>query len=537
MSLAADMTLIFQALPGAYLVLSPALLIEAVSDAYLAATLTTRAQLLGQYLFEAFPDNPAAPEAQAVVRLRASLQEVLATRQPHQMARQHYDVPDPHQPGHFVERYWQPVNTPVLGPDGAVRYVIHHVVDVTEQVRAEWVRAVQERLIETVFEQAPTAIWVTRGPSHIVELVNPRMARFLGRAPSELLGRPYFEVMTELVGLGLPALLQQAWEQGKPLVLEEFAAKLPYHGPDEVTHCTFVLQPLRDEAGQITRLACVVTDVSEQVHARHQVQRLNQELAALNEVLTTTNEELRESNTHLTRTNADLDTFIYTASHDLKSPITNIEGLLLALGDVLPIEVRQGELVAHLLTLLDDTVHRFRNTITQLTDLVRLQQSQQGLVEQLDLAAVLESVIHDLAPEIQAAGATVQVAIPAGLRVGFVPANLRSIVYNLLSNAVKYRAPDRATQVWVRAAPHPNTVTLSVQDNGLGLDEVQQGRLFQVFQRLHTHVEGTGVGLYMIKRLIENGGATIAVSSTPGVGTTFTATFCTQHLGVVRGKP
>jgi signal transduction histidine kinase len=64
-----------------------------------------------------------------------------------------------------------------------------------------------------------------------------------------------------------------------------------------------------------------------------------------------------------------------------------------------------------------------------------------------------------------------------------------------------------------------------VRDNGLGMSESQQERLFRAFQRLHTHVEGTGVGLYMIKRLIENGGATIAVSSEPGVGTTFAVTF------------
>ncbi|RZK27662.1 MAG: ATP-binding protein, partial [Hymenobacter sp.] len=125
----------------------------------------------------------------------------------------------------------------------------------------------------------------------------------------------------------------------------------------------------------------------------------------------------------------------------------------------------------------------------------------------------------------RAAGATVHVQVPVDLRVTFIPASLRSIAYNLLSNAVKYRAPDRPAQVWMRAEQQAGVITLAVQDNGLGLDPTQQGRLFQVFQRLHTHVEGTGVGLYMIKRLIENGGATISVSSEPGVGTTFTVTF------------
>jgi len=98
-------------------------------------------------------------------------------------------------------------------------------------------------------------------------------------------------------------------------------------------------------------------------------------------------------------------------------------------------------------------------------------------------------------------------------------------VYNLLSNALKYRDPARPAQVWLQTEQLPQGVVLTVRDTGLGLTESQQQRLFQVFQRLHTHVEGSGVGLYMIKRLIENAGATIAVTSIPGVGTTFTVTF------------
>ncbi len=104
---------VFQALPGAYLLLSPDFNIEAVSDAYLSETLTERHQLVGRYLFDVFPDNPLAPEAHAVRNLRASLAQVLATGQPHQMALQHYDVPDPERPGQFAARYWLPANTPI----------------------------------------------------------------------------------------------------------------------------------------------------------------------------------------------------------------------------------------------------------------------------------------------------------------------------------------------------------------------------------------------------------------------------------------
>ncbi|GAB3637937.1 hypothetical protein GCM10027422_35270 [Hymenobacter arcticus] len=88
--------------------------------------------------------------------------------------------------------------------------------------------------------------------------------------------------------------------------------------------------------------------------------------------------ELKQVNEQLRRTNVDLDTFVYMASHDLKAPITNIEGILLALRDTLPPLVQQDEVVARLLALLDDTVARFQLTIAQLTDISRLQLAHTG---------------------------------------------------------------------------------------------------------------------------------------------------------------
>jgi signal transduction histidine kinase len=234
---------------------------------------------------------------------------------------------------------------------------------------------------------------------------------------------------------------------------------------------------------------------------------------------------LQESNRQLTRTNVDLDTFVYTASHDLKAPITNIEGILQALRDTLPAAVQQDNTIGHLLNMLDQTVARFQLTITQLTDISRLQVAHVGPAEPVHLATVVEDVRLDLIPALAAAHTHLTVEVAPALLVSFSLANLRSIVYNLLSNAIKYCAPDRPSQVRVRAEQTPHAVVLTVQDNGLGLSELQQRRLFGLFQRLHTHVEGTGVGLYISKRLIENAGGTITVQSQPNEGSTFTVTF------------
>ena len=88
------------------------------------------------------------------------------------------------------------------------------------------------------------------------------------------------------------------------------------------------------------------------------------------------------------------------------------------------------------------------------------------------------------------------------------------------------RHPERVPHVTLRAIDAGECVELAVQDNGLGLNAPYQQRLFGLFQRLHTHVEGTGAGFYMVKRMVENAGGTITVQSQEGVGTAFTVQLC-----------
>jgi PAS domain S-box-containing protein len=124
---------LFESLPGLYLVLTPDYRIVAVSNAYLKATLTRREAILGRGLFEVFPDNPGDPAADGVRNLRASLEQVAQNKAANTMAIQKYDVR--RADGVFEERYWSPINSPVLGADGSMVYIIHRVEDVTDFVK------------------------------------------------------------------------------------------------------------------------------------------------------------------------------------------------------------------------------------------------------------------------------------------------------------------------------------------------------------------------------------------------------------------
>ncbi|MEE1783796.1 SpoIIE family protein phosphatase [Streptomyces sp. SP17BM10] len=131
-----DYQSVFQSLPGAVALLTTDLVYADVNGAYLLLSGRTREQLVGRYLFDVFPDNPDDPAATGVRNLHASLRRVVATRERDTMALQRYDVEDLERPGTWQERYWSPVNTPVLAPDGSVALLLHRVEEVTELIKA-----------------------------------------------------------------------------------------------------------------------------------------------------------------------------------------------------------------------------------------------------------------------------------------------------------------------------------------------------------------------------------------------------------------
>ncbi|GHK01676.1 SpoIIE family protein phosphatase [Streptomyces sp. NPDC003753] len=131
-----DYTAVFTALPSPCLVLGTDLVIADANPAFCEVTGRSRVELVGQYLFDAFPDNPADPEADGVTTLKASLHRVLSSGQTDHMALQKYDIPVADNPEVFKERWWTAINVPVLDPDGKVAWIIHRSEDMTDVVHA-----------------------------------------------------------------------------------------------------------------------------------------------------------------------------------------------------------------------------------------------------------------------------------------------------------------------------------------------------------------------------------------------------------------
>jgi PAS domain S-box-containing protein len=515
---------ILAALPGNFMLLlpdAPTYTILAMSEELLRQTGRQAAQVVGQSVFVAYPENPGEAANSGPAQMRTALEATLRNQQPYHLPLMRYDMPTPD--GTFEERYWSGCSQAVLSDQGEVLYLVFTSIDMTAQLRANnEQRAVQqaaesEARFRTLVAQAPVAMSLTRGPEVIVEAVNEPMLRLMHQPTAEaVLGRRMVEVMPEAESQAILRMAQEVTETGQPFRGSERPVTLHANGDVQPSFFNISYTPFIEQ-GQVTGLIHVAIDVTEQVLARQQVQQLN-------DALLQSNTELHASNQRLTRTNADLDNFIYTASHDLWNPISNIEGLLTALRHDLTLPAGTAA-VAELLELMQDSVDRFKRTIRNLTDVARLQQAHAPLATEIDLVRLIEEVRLDLAPQFAATAGTLTVEVKACPILHFAEKNLRSIIYNLLSNGLKYHHPDRTPQLAIRCYATANSHVLTVQDNGLGLDITQQGKVFGLFQRQHDHVEGSGVGLYMVKKIMENAGGTIEVESELGVGATFLVYF------------
>ncbi|RTQ52438.1 PAS domain-containing protein [Hymenobacter gummosus] len=490
--------LFMQAPAGICILGGDELVFELVNPAY--EQLFPGRRLLGQPILDAIPE--ISDHA-----VHHTLQRVYDSGVTHQELSMLLPVVNP-RTGKLEERYFNYIQQARYDEHGWIDGVVVFAFEVTEQVRAQQASEAAAQRLRLLTDALPVLIsYVDQQQRY--QFANQAYQIWFHKPPEALLNRPVREVIGEQAYQNVRGYLERGLA-GEAL---DFESRMPYR-EGFVKHIRTSYIPDWRE-GQVAGLYALVTDVTEQTLAQQHVAEANEQLRIRNDDLAALNQQLR-------RTNADLDNFIYTASHDLKAPITNIEGLLRALTEQLPPEALAQELVQPILERMHGAVDRFKRTIDYLTDVSKLQQEYAQPTEAVVLAAVVEDVRQDLLPLLREAEARLTVDVAACPTISFSPKNLRSIVYNLLSNALKYRHPERLPQISISCHAEAGRLRLLVEDNGLGFDDTQQGRIFGMFQRLHTHVEGSGIGLYMVKKIVENAGGRITVLSHLGEGSTFT---------------
>ncbi len=228
--------------------------------------------------------------------------------------------------------------------------------------------------------------------------------------------------------------------------------------------------------------------------------------------------ELEDRNNELVKINNDLDNFIYTASHDLKTPVVNLEGLI----SMLKVQLQDStnDKTIKIVGMTEASISKMKDTIVGLTEIVKVQKDTGEYSENVNIKKVFQNVKLDIKENILEANASIEEDLEIEM-VRSTKNNIRSILHNLLTNAIKYRSPERKLKIKLSSHIEKGFIVITMQDNGLGISGKYQPKLFTMFKRVHTHVEGTGIGLYIIKRIVENSKGKILLESEPDMGSTF----------------
>ncbi len=369
--------------------------------------------------------------------------------------------------------------------------------------RAEAARAAerQRQYLGELFMQVPAGIAVLAGPDLVFELVNPAYDEFTGYR--DLLGKPLRDALPELRDQGFPALLDQVYRSGVAHVGSEAPAQLQrgIDGASEEAFFNFVYQPLRDELGITTGILVFAYEVTGQVRARQNAERLADELRA---------EHRRK------------DDFLAMLAHELRNPLAPIsaaaEVMRLGHSDD-PRLKRTSEIISrqvrHMATLIDDLLDASRVT----RGIATIERHD------VDLREIVAAAAEQVAPQVERHRHRLRVeAGGSAVRVSGDRKRLVQALANLLDNAVKYTADGGAIDL---ALEHDDTeATLRVRDNGQGVPPELRDRIFDLFvqgQRSADRAQGgLGIGLALARRLVElHGGTLSGTSAGAGQGSEF----------------
>jgi PAS domain S-box-containing protein len=441
---------------------------------------------------------------------------------------------------------------PLYDLTGEFTGFIGSCVDIEDDKQAQKQIRENQRFMDKITQASPTVVFVVDLSRFQIVYTNKDVMQLLGYSSRQIEERK-LAANSDLIH---PEDIEQrnAYFANLRTIGEDEVREIEYRVKDAGNRWrTFLTRSVlfeHNSAGEATQVMGISLDVTARAEIQTQLEKKNlalseayQELAATQEELEQTNEDLYQTNAELEkrverrteqltqvneslqtknielqRLNEDMDNFIYTASHDLRAPIANLEGITRLLLTRLATRLMPPE--QELLRHASYSVSRLKQTIADLTDIARVQKDLDAKTENLLFSQVFADVQEDIAALIADAQARIDTRFDEE-RIQFARKNLKSILYNLLSNAIKYRSFERTPHIQVHTYRNDAYTVLSVSDNGLGIPEKQQDKIFKMFKRLHSHVEGTGIGLYIVKRIVENSGGRVNLSSREGEGSTF----------------
>ncbi len=356
---------------------------------------------------------------------------------------------------------------------------------------------------ENLFESSHDAIFVTNAAGHFQD-ANLAATALVGFSLAELRQMVVADLLAQNDATLRDELLH-TWLSGASAETQ-FRCKDGHITPVELRSSSYAAR------GQPQFVVAIVRDISERKRAEAELSEYHEHLESL----------VVERTRALQETNAELESFSFSVSHDLRAPLRHIEGFVMLLD-------------RHLGSQLDATGRRYLNNVIDasqhmgelIDNLLKFSRTSRAEMTfaTVDPSEVVDQVRRELQTSIEGRQIIWRIApLPP---VMADPALLRVVWTNLIANAVKFTGPSNPAviEIGVTAAPHADNdkIVFFIRDNGVGFDPTSAGRLFGVFQRLHSddEFEGLGIGLALVRRIIQRHDGEIWAEAAPGAGATF----------------
>ncbi len=389
-----------------------------------------------------------------------------------------------------VTRWMEDHGRPRLSAAGKLRSIMGVIVDITARKQAEEERQRATALLQAVSETTAELIYVKDQQNRLL-FGNPSLFRTMGKTPEEIMDRSDPEWYQDLAQAeAVVASDRRVMTTGRAETLEETVTT-----PAGLRTFLSTKAPYYDVQGAVVGLVGVSTDITTRKAAETERERLLAELQ---------------------RINAEFQQFAHIVSHDLNEPLRTMSNYVQLLARRL-----QGKLddsATDYMTFVTDAAKRMQQLLTDLLAYTKAGQTQE--FQAVDCEAVLTQVLTALQTRITECEAVItHDPLPTvqgdATRIG-------QVLQNLIGNALKF-CEEKSSRVHISAIKEDHHWKFSVRDNGIGIDPQQAGKLFQVFQRLHSRSEyaGTGIGLAICKKIVEQHGGRIWVESKPREGSMF----------------
>ncbi|MFC0261313.1 PAS domain S-box protein [Fontibacter flavus] len=255
--------------------------------------------------------------------------------------------------------------------------------------------------------------------------------------------------------------------------------------------------PLVNNQGEIDRILIVTQNITESKHAEQEREQLIKDLKSQNE---------------------ELQRFAYITSHNLRAPIVNITSLLDLYDDKNPENPENKEVIENLKV----STNILNGTLEDLIEVVSIKKNKIPKIELINFLQLTQNVEKSLSKQIADSRAEIHKDFTKAPNINYIYSHLENFMMNLLTNAIKYKHPDRHPVIFIRTSLEGDYTLLTFEDNGIGINLERYGdRLFGLYQRFHSHVEGKGLGLYLVREQIRAHDGNLKVESTVGKGTRF----------------